>query len=279
MQFSEHETLLKHSPLGKETNYLTQYDPNLLFAIPREFNRSQIQVSMPLPFHGGDLWTAYELSWLNSKGKPEVALMEFYVPCDSRCIVESKSIKLYLNAISQTRFADVTEVVAHIKTDLSAKAEADVTVKIFSLTDPAFTQISQFAGVCLDGLDIEVDTYTVTPHYLKTTTEQVTESVYSHLLRSNCEITKQPDWASVQISYTGPKIDHANLLKYLISFREHNEFHEPCCERIFIDILRQCHCQELTVYLRYTRRGGLDINPFRSTHATHPPAVGRLVRQ
>jgi len=267
------------SPLGKETTYAVHYDRDLLFPIPRQVKRDEIQVPAVLPFKGVDIWNAYELSWLNSKGKPIVALGEFILPCHSPHIVESKSLKLYLNSFTHTQFASVNAVCEIIQCDLSEFAGAPVQVGIIPIHDFSQHEIKKFTGICLDQLDIECDTYLVQPKFLCTEDPFVTEVVYSDLLKSNCLVTGQPDWGSVQIHYTGRKIQHAGLLKYLVSFRNHNEFHEQCVERIFMDIMRECHPEKLTVHACYTRRGGLDINPFRSTEKEFPTEIARQCRQ
>ena len=269
---------LIHSPLGKPARYITQYTPELLFPISRQNKRDEIKVPTPLPFHGADLWNAYELSWLNSKGKPEIAIGEFIIACETPYIVESKSFKLYLNSFNQTCFKDASEVRQALKRDLCFTTGGKVQVSLMPPHDFKTIKTSDFKGICLDDLDIECKDYHVNTAHLTTSPQNVTETLYSHLLKSNCAGTAQPDWGSIFISYAGEKIDHAGLLRYIISFREHNEFNEQCVERIFMDITRQCHPKQLTVYARYTRRGGLDTNPFRSNFETMP-VNERLVRQ
>jgi 7-cyano-7-deazaguanine reductase len=275
---------MSHNPLGQQTEYVSEYAPHLLFPIARAESRKQLSVSGELPFYGVDIWTGYELSWLNPSGKPQVAVAEFRIPCDSECIIESKSFKLYLNSLNQTRFASSDEVVEVLERDLSAAAKASVSVSVFPLSGgrrPAnyLATISSLAAIELDELDVEVDTYHPSPKMLKTGTDQVDEVLVSHLLKTNCPVTGQPDWASVFIAYKGKRIEREALLRYIISFREHQDFHEHCVERIFCDLLRECQPESLSVYARYTRRGGLDINPFRSTNAQEKPAVIRLIRQ
>ena len=272
------ETVLL-SPLGKETTYISHYNRDLLFPIPRKSKRDEIHVPGELPFKGVDIWNAYELSWLNPKGKPVVALGEFILPCESPNIVESKSLKLYLNSFTNSMFSSVADVLQRIQQDLSDYAGAKVTVNITPIAEFSVGQIQTFGGICLDDLDITCTEYHVTPAFLTTEKNSVTETVYSNLLKSNCLVTGQPDWGSVQIHYTGNKIQHAGLLQYLVSFRNHNEFHEQCVERIFMDILQYCQPQQLTVHACYTRRGGLDINPFRSTERVFPEEMARQVRQ
>jgi 7-cyano-7-deazaguanine reductase len=253
------------SPLGKNIAYQTQYDPTLLFAVPRERQRRDIGIdNSSLPFQGIDIWNAYEISWLDMKGKPQIAIGEFFVPCTSPYIVESKSLKLYLTSFYQTPISNIDEVRAILKKDLSNCVQQDVVVKLTQPSDYASIAYSNFPGTCLDELDIQTNIYTVDPNLLKCGLVNVEEKLYSHLLKSNCLGTRQPDWASLYIHYIGPQIDHASLLQYIISFRMHNEFGEHCIERIFMDLLKYCQCKKLTVYGRYTRRGGIDLNPFRS---------------
>ncbi len=254
------------SPLGKPTEYRATYAPDLLYPIPRQLKRDELGIAADeLPFVGEDIWNAYEVSWLTPKGKPVVALATFRVPADSPNLVESKSFKLYLNSFNQTAFADTETVVATLEKDLSAAAGKTVRVAVSLLNDqPAFT-IGYPTGDCIDDLDIACDTYQPTPAFLTASDGPVVEeTLYSHLLKSNCLVTGQPDWAMVVIRYRGRPIDRAGLLRYIVSFRNHNEFHEQCVERIFCDITQRCAPEALSVYARYTRRGGLDINPFRS---------------
>ena len=254
------------SPLGKPTEYRATYAPDLLYPIPRQLKRDELGIAADeLPFVGEDIWNAYEVSWLTPKGKPVVALATFRVPADSPNLVESKSFKLYLNSFNQTAFADTETVVATLEKDLSAAAGKTVRVAVSLLNDqPAFT-IGYPIGDCIDDLDIACDTYQPTPAFLTASDGPVVEeTLYSHLLKSNCLVTGQPDWAMVVIRYRGHPIDRAGLLRYIVSFRNHNEFHEQCVERIFCDITQRCVPDALSVYARYTRRGGLDINPFRS---------------
>lgn len=258
--------MLKHSPLGQPTTYVETYSPSLLFPIPRTLARDKLNLGNSLPFDGDDIWNGYELSWLNLKGKPEIALAEFYFPCSSPYIVESKSFKLYLNAFNQSHFGSIADVQEIIQKDLTAAAQSPVAVKLTPLSHlnlNAYT-LETFPGICLDTLDIATNIYTPHKSFLVTTADNVEETVYTNLLKSNCLATGQPDWGSVLVRYSGPKIDHEGLLKYFISFRRHAGFAEHCVEEIFTDILTCCRPKNLTVYGRYTRRGGLDINPFRS---------------
>ena len=268
------------SPLGHQTQYVSHYDPGLLFPIRRAGSRAQLGIAEQLPFYGVDIWTGYELSWLNTRGKPQVAVAVFQIPCESPFIIESKSFKLYLNSFNQTRFENFAQVKACLEKDLSAAAGASVTVDVQSLRDSSLHIDLCSDAICLDELDIEVDSYHPNPDLLSVEdVGSVREMLSSHLLKSNCPVTGQPDWASVVIEYTGRKINQENLLRYIISFREHQDFHEHCVERIFMDVMEKCAPEFLSVYARYTRRGGLDINPFRSSHAGAQPSVGRLLRQ
>ncbi|GHB76585.1 NADPH-dependent 7-cyano-7-deazaguanine reductase [Psychrosphaera saromensis] len=267
--------------LGKQTAYETKYNPKLLQPVPRSLNRDDLNLSNPLPFYGHDLWTGYEVSWLNAKGKPVVAIAEFVVPATSANLIESKSFKLYLNSFNQTKFANWDDVQSAMVKDLSQCAGQAVDVDLLSVDQVAPFQVTALNGNNIDELDIEIDNYDFNNQLLQldATNIKVTEELNSHLLKSNCLITSQPDWASIVISYTGLKIDHESLLRYLISFRMHNEFHEQCVERIFTDIQALCKPSELTVYARYTRRGGLDINPYRTTSSTLIPDRIRTNRQ
>jgi 7-cyano-7-deazaguanine reductase len=260
------DAFLLGTPLGKSTCYKVDYDPSLLFAIPRKSKRDEIGLRGDLPFMGADIWNAYELSWLNLRGKPQVAIATFIVPADSPNIVESKSFKLYLNSYNQTKLASHDVLVTQLRADISAAVGASVQVRLTLPEDFSSLAMGELTGELLDRLDIEVENYTPDPSLLKVQAEAETveQSYVSHLLKSNCLVTGQPDWATVQIQYVGAPIDPAGLLQYLIGFRNHNEFHEQCVERIFVDIMRQCKPLKLSVYARYTRRGGLDINPWRT---------------
>ncbi len=256
-------------PLGRPVAYRDTYAPELLFPIPRQQKRDEIGVRADaLPFAGFDIWNAYEVSWLNLRGKPVVALARFIVPADSPCLIESKSLKLYLNSLNQSRYASLDEVRAQIARDLSAANAAAVEVELVSLSVGPARHFGVPQGVLLDELDIDIDTYQPAPDLLacRPGEAEVGETLYSHLLKSNCLVTGQPDWGTVVVRYQGAPIDRAGLLRYIVSFRKHDEFHEQCVERIFSDILRQCQPRQLSVWARYTRRGGLDINPYRATH-------------
>ena len=280
----------EQSALGKTSAYPDQYDASLLFPLPRAPKRQEIGVVSTPPFMGADLWTAYELSWLNLRGKPQVALAQLVVPCESPNIIESKSLKLYLGSFSNSRFGDAAEVLAHLKTDLgqalwrtegAEPASSSVGVKLIAPEDFDSQAIEELDGLSLDRLDIDCEHYTPAPELLSAAFEEqpVSEVLTSRLLKSNCLVTGQPDWGSVQISYSGPQIEQGGLLRYLVSFRNHHEFHEQCVERIFMDVWSRCKPTRLSVYARYTRRGGLDINPFRTSHPQALPTAVRTARQ
>ncbi|MGH8108037.1 MAG: NADPH-dependent 7-cyano-7-deazaguanine reductase QueF [Arenimonas sp.] len=272
-----------NSSLGKAVNYVGQYDASLLYPIPRSEKRAEIGLGIetPLPFSGVDIWNAYEFSWLDGRGKPKVALIEFRVPITSPNIIESKSFKLYLNSYMQTRFADTEVMRQQIARDLSQAAGANVSVMLVTVNSFTSAEIDVLEGVVIDDLPIDISSYGPPDAGLLQADDGiiVDEVLVSHLLKSNCPVTGQPDWASLQIRYRGPRLDRDGLLRYLISYREHNEFHEQCVERIFVDIQRECSPQRLAVYARYTRRGGLDINPFRATHGLPNPGNPRTARQ
>lgn len=277
----------EQSQLGKPSAYAGQYDASLLFPLPRATKRTEIGIGSQLPFFGADLWTGYELSWLNLRGKPQVALVHFTIPCETPHIIESKSFKLYLNSFNNSRFASADEVLARLRADVSDAvwrgAEHSATVGVRLVLPEAFAtqKVQELQGLELDRLDVECTDYQPRPELLRADTETppISETLVSHLLKSNCLVTGQPDWGSVQIAYTGPAIDQERLLQYIVSFRNHNEFHEQCVERMFTDIWRQCQPVKLSVYARYTRRGGLDINPFRTSHPSAMPVALRTARQ
>lgn len=272
---------LQHLTLGKKTKYQDNYAPNLLQAVPRRLNRQPLGLSSDrLPFHGADIWTLYELSWLNSRGVPQVAIGHVTINANSINLIESKSFKLYLNSFNQTQFISWQEVEKQLTQDLTACAAGEVTVKLQPLTMFANQTIHNLSGECIDEQEIEITDYEFNRDYLNNATANIKaeETLVSHLLKSNCLITNQPDWGSIQIHYCGAKIDREKLLRYLVSFRHHNEFHEQCVERIFNDILQLCRPNKLSVYARYTRRGGLDINPWRSNE-NFQPTMMRLARQ
>jgi 7-cyano-7-deazaguanine reductase len=272
-------TRLAQSPLGKPVAYPERYDPALLFALPRAPRREALGLGTTLPFSGADLWTAYELSWLDPRGKPEVAIGLLTVPAESPNLVESKSLKLYFNAFSQTPFESTPVVERTIADDLGRAFGAAVGVELIAARDFARVRTGELEGEVIDDLAVEVQAYTPSPELLAAGGGAVDESLVSHLFKSNCPVTGQPDWGSVQIRYRGPRIDRPGLLRYLVSFRRHAEFHEHCVERMFVDIRRRCRPERLTVYARFTRRGGIDINPFRSDWEPPPAAGTRTARQ
>ena len=280
----------QQSQLGKPTPYVDQYDASLLFPIAREDKRVEIGIHGVAPFFGADMWTAFELSWLNPRGKPQVAIAHFTVPCETPNIIESKSLKLYLNSFNNTKFANADEVKARLRTDLSeavwrdpASTIAPASIGVTLISAEQFDQepVHELDGLSLDRLDIDCTRYTPAPGLLTVTPDEapVSEVFTSNLLKSNCLVTGQPDWGSVQISYTGDQIEQGGLLQYLVSFRNHNEFHEQCVERIFMDIWTRCKPMKLAVYARYTRRGGLDINPYRTSYPAALPKNIRMARQ
>ena len=289
----------EQSQLGKATAYPDQYAPQTLFPIARQPQRSELGMTAgtALPFTGADLWTGYELSWLNPRGKPQVALVQVTVPCETPCIVESKSFKLYLNSFSNSRFVSADAVRQRISEDVGVSVWQPVAsvsqqapggappptvgVRLVLPEQFAAQSVQELEGLSLDRLDVECSDYQPAPHWLRADTAEsaVTETLTSHLLRSNCPVTQQPDWGDIQISYSGAPIDQEGLLRYIVSLRNHNGFHEHCVERIFMDILRHCRPSRLTVYARYTRRGGLDINPLRTNHPGPLPPNVRTARQ
>ena len=278
----------EQSQLGKSSAYVDQYDASLLFPIPRAAKRAEIGITGNSPFFGADIWSAYELSWLNLRGKPQLALVHFTIPCESVNIVESKSFKLYLNSFNNSRFADASEVLALLRSDINeavwrgAVVQASIGVRMIAPELFDREPIYELDGLSLDRLDVECTRYQPAPDLLSANQADlppVTEVLVSNLLKSNCLVTGQPDWGTVQISYTGPQINQEGLLQYIVSFRNHNEFHEQCVERIFMDIWSRCKPAKLTVYARYTRRGGLDINPFRTSHPQALPVNTRTARQ
>lgn len=278
---------LEQSLLGRPALYPQQYDAGLLFPISRAPQRQALGLTGRLPFLGADLWTAFELSWLNPRGKPQVALAHITVPCESVNLIESKSFKLYLGSFSQTRFVDAAEVLARLRADLTEAVwrggviQSSVGVKLIAAEMFDREPLFELDGLCLDRLDLDCDRYTPAPELLRSETNEapVAEVLSSNLLRSNCPVTGQPDWGSVQISYFGPQIEQAGLLRYIVSFRNHNGFHEDCVERMFMDITERCRPHKLSVYARYTHRGGLDINPFRSSYPQALPQNVRNARQ
>lgn len=273
---------LKSLVLGKSTDYKSEYAPELLQGVPRTLNRDALNLSGQLPFYGEDIWYGYELSWLEPSGKPVVAVAQFRFPCTSTNLVESKSFKLYLNSFNQSKFRNWQEVENILAKDLGNTAQANVEVSLFKVDHCPALNIQRDDAINIDDLDVKIDNYQFDRDLLTgaiaENSESKSEYLVSHLLKSNCLITNQPDWGSVYIRYTGKKIDHKRLLTYLISFRQHNEFHEQCVERIYTDLMAFCQCEKLSVFARYTRRGGLDINPFRSSQK-EVPTPNRTLRQ
>ena len=251
--------------LGKKTNYKNKYNPSLLFAISRKEKRKEININtIALPFTGYDLWNCYEVTWLNAAGKPEIALAELIVPCDSPYLIESKSLKLYLVSFSNTKFESKEEVERTIKTDLEKTLCSALKVRLLQINELFIKLLPSFTAKNLDSIKIKCDTYIPNKNFLSTEVQLTRESLCSDLFKSNCPVTNQPDYASILIKYEGQKINHAGLLQYIISYRNQTEFHEQCVERIFIDIKEKCLPNKLTVYARYTRRGGIDISPLRT---------------
>lgn len=270
---------LENAPLGRDSAYPEQYDAGLLYPIPRAANRTPLGIKEDaLPFVGEDEWHAFEVSWLNSRGKPIVAVARFRLPASSPNLIESKSWKLYLNSFNQSRFYSRQEVMETLANDLAVAAGAEVSVELFDV-DASELAAQQLPGECLDDLDIAVSDYTPSSDHLVAGKEIVEETLYSHLLKSNCPVTGQPDWGSVLIRYKGPKLDREGLLRYLIGFRQHQDFHEHCVEHIFTDLMTQAKPTQLLVLARYVRRGGLDISPWRATPGLTPPTPLRLARQ
>ena len=277
-----HSAPASGSPLGKSTAYVNEYNPHLLFSIPRSEKRVELGITNAPPFFGMDVWTAYEISWLNLRGKPQVAIATLFVPADSPNIVESKSLKLYLNSLNQSRIAGPEALLELMSTDLSSGFGAPVQIKLTLSGDFAQLKMAELDGHLIDRLDIEVDTYSPNKSLLQAdkASPPIDEKLVSHLLKSNCPVTNQPDWASIQIQYVGPAIDQEGLLKYLIGFRLHQGFHEHCVEQIFMDLLKECSPSKLLVLARYTRRGGIDINPWRSNFSlSKMPSNARNARQ
>lgn len=272
---------LKSLKLGQKTEYASQYDRTLLQPVPRALNRDGLGITQNQPFTiGADIWTAYEISWLNEKGLPQVAIADIYLDYQSQNLIESKSFKLYLNSFNQSKFTDFNVVQQTMQRDLIECAQGDVKVRLNPVAVYDAQKIEHLQGDCIDEQDIEITSYEFNANWLKdcVSDEIVEEKLVSHLLKSNCLITNQPDWGTLHIHYVGKKINHEKLLRYVVSFRQHNEFHEQCVERIFCDLMHYAKPEKLTVYARYTRRGGLDINPFRSNFENLPENL-RLARQ
>ncbi|MEQ5833481.1 NADPH-dependent 7-cyano-7-deazaguanine reductase QueF [Marinobacter sp. NFXS9] len=270
---------LQNAPLGKSSEYPQHYAPELLFPVPRLDNRQRIGLEDGRwPWFGGDVWQAWELSWLRPNGVPAVAWGIFRIPAASPFLIESKSFKLYLNSLNQATFSDPSQVIELVERDLSSASGAAVTCELYSVDETAHIAPRPSGYELIDDEPIEVVGYEPCPGKLIAEGEVVTESLCSHLLKSNCPVTGQPDWGTLLIHYTGPKIDRASLLHYVVGFRQKQDFHEHCVETVFTDLMAYCKPESLTVSAHYTRRGGLDINPWRSTEAS-APAMVRLIRQ
>lgn len=273
---------VEHSPLGKSSEYIATYSPHLLFPIPRAAKWAELGLSaQTLPYQGVDYWNCFELSWLLPSGKPVVAIGEFAIAADSPNIIESKSFKLYLNSLNQSVFASEAELVSVLEKDLSATAGKPVGVRVRRLDEVTREGLAVLPGTCIDDLDVSISNYAAPQPELLVcdTARTVEQSLHSHLLKSNCPVTGQPDWGSVVVDYRGHALEPASLLAYLVSFRQHADFHEQCVERIFLDVQRLLQPERLTVYARYVRRGGLDINPCRTLLGQQLPENRRLVRQ
>lgn len=292
-----------HGILGEQTtDYPTEYSPETLYPIARNLGRDVIGWQDDKLAVGVDWWHAFELSWLNAQGVSQVAIARFAIPASSPFIVESKSLKLYLNSINFTEFASWDEVQALIAKDLSSCVQAEVTVEIFSLNDDLNNKrtgllIAQPEGVCIDdALANSSEKVALTEHpdaslleskaddnnLASNNTAEVAQpyTFYSNLLRSNCPVTNQPDWGTLAVSITSDKaFDEASMLRYILSFRQHNGFHEQCVEQIFADLSKYYEPSELMVRAWYTRRGGIDINPCRVSDIKLLPQPSRLIRQ
>lgn len=266
-------------PLGRVTAYPEQYSPELLCAIARTDSRAALGIGDDLPFHGTDIWNAWELTWLDKSGLPQVATAEISVPAKSPNIIESKSLKLYLGSFAMTRFGSDASVAAAVSRDLSACVGTGIDIRLQRLSSMGGAVIAQLPGDCIDTIAASCATFEVDPELLRADAgDVVSETLHSHLLRSLCPVTNQPDIGSVVFSYEGPRIDRAGLLRYIVSYRQHHDFHEACVERMFVEILGRCRPEKLSVYARYQRRGGIDINPFRSNYQSAVPNI-RLWRQ
>ena len=285
---SKEQSTPEHPALGKPTAFAERYDPALLFPIERSLGRGELGIATSLPFVGVDYWTAYELSWLDARGKPQVAIAELTMPAESPRLIESKSLKLYLNGFAATRMDSADALVTVIARDLEAATGAVVMVQMRAVAGGGAPAIVELGGDGIDGLESAIDDYgppnathliCINAISSDGADDSLDETLVSHLLKSNCPVTGQPDWASVQIRYRGARIDRAGLLRYLLSYRCHSGFHEQCVERIFCDIATRCAPRKLSVYARYTRRGGIDINPYRATAGMPPPPSIRGARQ
>jgi len=265
--------------MGKTSGYPDSFDPELLVALPRSTNREIIGVGDPLPFTGEDVWHAYELSWLNKQGLPTAVIGRFSFSCNSPCLVESKSFKLFLNSLNQEKFNDKKDVISLLTEHLSKCSGDKVGIELIEL-DASADQTKTPEGLCIDGLNVEIKDYHPNSSLLSCDENNVIEEhLYSDLFKSNCPVTNQPDWASMSIYYKGSAISHESLLAYLVSYRLHSDYHENCVEKIFVDLQKKCKPQVLTVQANFLRRGGLDINPVRSTHGEYIKTPFRFIRQ
>ncbi|NVD35081.1 NADPH-dependent 7-cyano-7-deazaguanine reductase QueF [Marinobacter lutaoensis] len=272
---------LHDAPLGKSSEYPEHYDPTLLFPVARQENRRRLGLDDGRwPWFGEDLWQAWEVSWLRPGGVPAVAWAEIHVPADSPSIIESKSLKLYLNSLNQEVFASPERLRAVVSEDLSGAAGAPVRVQLREVDTGAMAEGRPKGYELIDDEPVADVIYHYAPESLRLRdgAERVSERLCSHLLKSNCPVTGQPDWGTLLIEYTGPRIDRSALLRYIVSFRNKQDFHEHCVETVFTDLMARCKPEALTVCARYTRRGGLDINPWRST-SPGGGAGPRLIRQ
>jgi len=256
---------LHNSPLGKAQQYPDQYDPSLLYAVPRAVGRTPLGLESNLPFVGVDIWNIYELSWLGPSGRPVMAMAELRVPVNSPCLIESKSMKLYCNSLNMTTFADAAEVQAVLAKDLSVSAGVSVGVQIRDFRGLT-TVLAEPLGLCIDDFPLSKLHAEPCSSVLQCLGETRQEILYSCLFRSRCPVTGQPDWATIIVEYSGRALDPGSLLEYLVSYRRHQSFHEACVEQIYIDIQQHCRPDRLQVTARFTRRGGIDINPVRATH-------------
>jgi len=270
---------LARAPLGHATSYPDEYDPTLLFPVPRAPQRAELGITAALPFAGCDTWTAYEIAWLDDRGKPQIAVATLRIPVTSPALPESKSVKLYLGSFAQASFDSAADVSATVERDLTKIAGEAVSVQLVLPEDFGKLRIVELDGESLDGLDVDVDSYELSPDLLESGGPTVAETLTTDLFRSLCPVTGQPDYASVALRYQGPRIDRAALLRYLVSYRRHAGFHEHCVERIFVDVKDRCDCAALSVYARFTRRGGIEINPYRTDAGWVPPANERTARQ
>lgn len=262
---------MHHIPLGKETEYRFDYDPSLLAPIPRSLGRESLSIDAT-SFVGVDIWNAYEISWLNNYGLPQVRIAKLVVPCNTPNIVESKSLKLYFNSFNQSRFGAENDVQSAMQRDISECVGGTVQLTLLSVDQAIDMQPSVMPGDCIDQQDIQIDHYQTELALLESAEGRVEKrQIHSHLLRSLCPVTGQPDWASIFIEYSGQAMDEASLLRYIVSFRNQQDFHELCVETIFSHLWQRFDLECLTVYARYLRRGGIDISPLRSSHDVELP--------